>query len=101
MPEGNLFHTLLMGYIGLGTAGVLMFLLLIARFYQVKSGHPSYYALFAVALVCFLVGALRYAFLQQRGYVGDILADGALFLGGLLVIIAGNHVFRLMTGGHS
>ncbi|MGQ9665957.1 MAG: hypothetical protein ACUVWB_01470 [Anaerolineae bacterium] len=101
MPEGSLFHALLIAYIGLGTAGVLMFLLLIARFYQVKSGQPSHYALFAIALVFFFVGALRYAFLHQRGCVGDMLADGALFLGGLLVIVAGNHVFRLMTGGHS
>jgi hypothetical protein len=100
MPEGTLLYVLLIAVIGLGTAGVLMFLLLIARFYQVKSGQPTRYSLFALALVFFLVGALRYSFLQ-RGYVGDLVADGALFLGGLLVIISGNHVFRLMTGGRS
>lgn len=100
MPEGTLFQVLLIALIGLGTAGVLMFLLLIARFYQVKSGQPTHYALFALALILFLVGALRYAFLQS-GYIGDMVADGALFLGGLVVIVAGNHVFRLMTGGRS
>lgn len=100
MPEGTLLHVLLIAVIGLGTAGVLMFLLLIARFYQVKSGQPTHYALFAIALIFFLVGALRYAFLQH-GYVGDMVADGVLFLAGLLVILAGNHVFRLMTGGRS
>ncbi len=100
MFEDSLLHIVLIALIGLGTAGVLMFLLLIARFFQVKSGQPTRYSLFAVALICFFVGALRYAFLQ-KSYVGDVLADSALFMGGLLVILAGNHVFRLMTGGRS
>lgn len=78
---------------------LVAFLLLIARFYEVKSGERTYYRLFLVPALLFLTAGLRYAFASD-GWVGDFSADLLLFVGGASAILLGQSLLKLMTGGH-
>jgi hypothetical protein len=79
-------------------ATIVFFLYLIARFYEEKAGQRSYYGLFLVPIVALVLGALEYA-LYSKDLVGDILGDTLLFVGGVLLMIAGGNLLRLMVGG--
>ena len=93
-------------YPGVLAAIVIYCLIQIARFYQKKyaelytnsPNQQSYYLLFVVPLVLFLVAAGRYALIGD--FVGDLLGDLALFVGGTLLAILAFRLQRLMTGGH-
>ncbi len=83
-----------------GAVGVLIILLnRIARFYEITSGRKSYYQLFGVPLMCIGLGALRYATVGLL--TGDVLGDGLMLLGGLLLIGLGYYLLKLMTGSRS
>jgi hypothetical protein len=83
-----------------GVVAVLIVLLnRIARFYQITSGRKSYYQLFWVPLVCISLGAVRYA--TQGVLTGDVLGDGLMLLGGVLLIGLGYYLLKLMTGSRS
>ena len=83
-----------------GVVGVLILLLnRIAHFYQITSGRKSYYQLFWAPLVCISLGALRYA--TTGLLTGDVLGDGLMLLGGLLLIGLGYYLLKLMTGSRS
>ncbi len=71
----------------------------IARFYQITSGRRSYYRLFGVPLVLLLGGGVRYATVGV--FVGDVLGDVLMLLGGLSLIVLCNVLLRLMTGSRS
>lgn len=80
-----------------GVVGVLIVLLnRIARFYQLTSGRKSYYQWFWLPLMCIALGALRYA--TQGLLAGDLLGDGLMLIGGLLLIGLGYYLLKLMTG---
>ncbi|HIP95757.1 MAG TPA: hypothetical protein EYH32_00900 [Anaerolineae bacterium] len=84
---------------GWGVAALLsLALFLIARFYEEKAGQRSYYQLFIIPSLLFLVGGARYA-LIAGDLVGDVAGDVALFLGGLFLSILSYFLFNLMTGG--
>ena len=51
-------------------AVLLIFQFLIARFYEKKSGQHSYYAVFFIPALLFLIAAARYAF-----WVDDLAGD--------------------------
>jgi len=70
---------------------------LIARFYEGKAGQRSYYQLFLIPPLLFLVGGTRYAIITGD-LVGDVAGDVAFFLGGLSLSILTYFLFNLMTG---
>jgi uncharacterized membrane protein len=86
-------------------AGLIGFLSLIARFYEIKyaelykgvPGQQTRYLLFSIPLVLFLVAAARYTL--NRDFAGSVLADIALFLGGVLLAALAYRLQQLMTGG--
>jgi hypothetical protein len=86
-------------------AGVIYLLIQVARFYQKKyaelykdSPHQrTYYLLFLVPLVLFLVAAMRYAF--REDFVGDWVGDTALCIGGIMLAALAYRLQQLMTGG--
>lgn len=79
-------------------AAIVFFLYLIARFFEEKAGQRSYYGLFLVPIVVLVLGALEYA-LYGQDLVGDMLGDILLFVGGVVLMIAGGNLLRLMVGG--
>jgi hypothetical protein len=81
-------------YIWFPLAVLLIFLLLIARFYQKFSGEQTFFRLFLVPLVFFGAAAVRYASVGQ--IAGDTLADVLLGVAGLILIALSLHLYRLM-----
>lgn len=79
-------------------ATIVFFLYLIARFFEEKAGQRSYYGLFLIPIVALALGALQYA-LYGQDLVGDMLGDALFFTGGVLLMIAGGNLLRLMVGG--
>lgn len=75
----------LMLYLWFPLAAVLVFLMLIGRFYEKFSGVRTYFRLFALPLVLSLVSAVRYASLQR--VAGDLLADVALGTAGVVLML--------------
>jgi hypothetical protein len=84
---------------------LVVFLILIARFYEKKyaelyrntPGQQTYYSLFSIPLVLFLLAVGRYVL--SRDFAGDVLADMALFGGGILLAALVYRLQHLMTGG--
>jgi hypothetical protein len=91
-------------FLNLYTWGAVCLLVLalykIAQFYEKKSGQRSYYPAFLVAVVFFIIAAIRYAPLSPV-ITGDVWGDIARFLGGSIVIVFGLLLLRLMTGGRA
>lgn len=86
-------------------AALIFLLALIARFYEKKYAElyksvprqQTYYSLFSIPLVLFLLAAGRY--ILSRDFAGDVLADIALFGGGILLAALAYRLHHLMTGG--
>jgi len=86
-------------------AGLILILVLIARFYQKKyaelydtaSGQKTFSALFGIPLVLFVISAGRYVLVCD--FVGDLIGDLALFVGGVTLAALAYRLQRLMTGG--
>jgi hypothetical protein len=86
-------------------AGLIYFLIQIARFYQKKyaelyknsPGQRTYHSLFLVPLVLFLVAAGRYAYLDE--FAGDPIGDVAFLAGGIVLAVLAYRLQQLMTGG--
>ncbi len=80
-------------------AGVLIILLFrIGRFWQSQTGLQAYHQAFIAPLTLFVLAALRYV-LIDCGFVGDIMADSLMFLGGISLSLAGYVLLKRMTGG--
>ncbi len=92
-------------YAWIVVAGLILILVLIARFYQKKyaelydsaSGQKTFYAFFGIPLVLFVISAGRYVL--ARDFVGDLLGDLAFFVGGVTLAALAYRLQRLMTGG--
>lgn len=101
----TIFFSILMFYPWVLAAGLIYFLIQIARFYQKKYAElyrnvpdqQTYYSLFVVPLILFLVAAGRYLFLDD--FAGDLISDIALLVGGLVLTFLGTRLHQLMTGG--
>jgi hypothetical protein len=86
-------------------AALIVFLSLIARFYEIKyaelykgvPGQRTHFLLFGIPLVLFLIAAGRY--MLNRDFAGNMLADLALFAGGILLAALAYRLQHLMTGG--
>ena len=79
-------------------AVLLIFQFLIARFYERKSAQRSYYVIFLIPALLFLVAAARYAFWVDD-LAGDVWGDSLLFVGGGILVTLSALLFRLMMGG--
>lgn len=95
LPPG--IHIAFILYTGIATLGILFFLFLIARFYQIKSGENTLYPLFLVPMGLVVVAMVRYMMLHGM-YLGDELGDAAWLIAGALLLWLGSHMLYLMTG---
>lgn len=79
-------HQFLVLYTWFPFAALLLFLLLIARFYQRFSGERTYYWLYIPAVILFGAMSVRYA--SAGIVVTDIYTDTiGIFAGGLLLFL--------------
>ena len=84
---------------------LIYFLHQIARFYQAQYAElyrdrppqRTFAALLWIPLVLFPLAAARY--LMTENAVGDLLADLAFLLGGIVLAAASYRLYRLMMGG--
>lgn len=74
---------------------VLVFLLLIARFYQRFAGEKTFYEFFLIPIVLFGAAAVRYSSIDQMA--GDAIADLLLAAGGLVLIVLCAFLYWMMT----
>jgi len=81
-----------------GVAVLLYLLNRIGRFFQITTGVRSFYQMFLVPLVLFLLGMARYLVIEA-GFAGDVLGDLLFFAGGVCLSLVGYFLFRLMMGG--
>ena len=65
-------------------AALLIFQLLIARFYEKFSHKRTLFRLYIVPMLLFGVGAVRYSSIDRFG--GDLLGDSVVAAGGLLLL---------------
>ncbi|MEO8611956.1 MAG: hypothetical protein ABI690_28920 [Chloroflexota bacterium] len=75
--------------------GVLLFLLLIARFYQRFSNEQTYFRLFILPIVLFGMSTVRYASINQ--IAGDGLGDGLTILAGVSLVVQCVFLYHLMS----
>jgi hypothetical protein len=75
--------------------GLLVFVLLIARFYQRFSGEPTYFLLFTLPIVLFGAATVRYASIDQ--VAGDGLADALFAVGGIILTVMCVFLYHRMT----
>jgi hypothetical protein len=67
-------------------AALLLFMLLIARFYEKFSGKRVYFQFFALPLVLFGISSVRYA--GMGGFTHDVIADLMMAIaGGVLCVL--------------
>jgi hypothetical protein len=76
-------------------AALLMFLLLIARFYQRFSGERTYFQWFQIPILLFGAATVRYTSIDQ--IAGDGLGDVLLVVGGAALGFLCIHLYTAMT----
>ena len=87
-------------------AGLVLFLLHIARFYEKKyvelyrdaPRRRTYYQLFWIPLILFLLAAGRYAYFCHD-WAADLISDVAFAFGGVVLATLACYVHNMMTGG--
>jgi hypothetical protein len=65
-------------------AGLLLIMLMIARFYERFSGRSTHYRLYLLPLIAFAVAAVRYA--DRDRITGDLIGDTAMIVGGAALL---------------
>ncbi len=85
---------------------LISFLFLIGRFYEIKLRQKSYYQLFLMPFLLFVVAAIWYAFFAHShtgthllDFVGVLGPDLLVAIGGLVLIALGYYLHRSMMGG--
>ncbi len=79
-------------------AFVLVFLLLIARFYQKFSSCRTYFEWFAVPILLFGAATMRYASIDQLA--GDIAGDILFGAAGIVLLVLSVLLYHRMTRNH-
>jgi hypothetical protein len=92
-------------YSWIAASVLVLALFLIGRFYEIRFGQKSYYQLFLVPLVSFLVGAVWDAFFANENtgdplldFVGASGPDLLYLLGGTALAALSYLLFRTMIG---
>jgi len=81
-------------YMWFPLAALLMFIFLIARFFEKFSGVQTYFRAFFVPVVLFGIGAVRYAGTEQIG--GDPLGDVMMGIAGLTLLFLCTRLYWVM-----
>ncbi len=76
--------------------GLIVFLMLIARFYQRFSGEPTHFRLYLIPMLLFGVQAVR-----QSSHSSEPLGNLFAALGGVVLLALCLLLFRRMTVGRS
>ena len=76
---------------------LILFLFLIARFYEKKAKERTLYWLFLIPLMLYLVSGIRYV-LSSWGITGDPIGDVSLAIGGGLLLYLGHSLLTRMMG---
>ena len=72
--------------------GLIVFLMLIARFYQRFSGEKTYFSLYLIPMVLFGVQAVR-----QTNFAHDMLGNIFAAVGGVMLLGLSLFLYRRMT----
>ncbi|MFW5708932.1 MAG: hypothetical protein ACOCX5_01805 [Chloroflexota bacterium] len=81
-------------YMWFALAALLLFIVLIARFYEKFSDERTYYRLYGVPLVLFGAGVVRYASVDY--ILGDAFADLMFGLAGVILFLLSVRLYWLM-----
>ncbi len=84
-------------YGAFATGAVLIFIYLIARFYQRSSGDPTHYRWFLLPLACLVTAFIHNASTNQLA--GDLLSYLLFIAAGVVVLPLSVHLYRVMTHG--
>jgi len=76
---------------------LILFLFLIARFYEKKARERTRYWLFLIPLLFYLISGIRY-FLSSWDITGDQIGDISMTIGGALLLYLGHSLLTLMMG---
>ncbi len=77
------------------SAVLVLILLMIARFYELKTHERTYYRIFILPLASFGVASIRSAYLDQANT--DELATSFWVIGGIILIVLCVRLYHLMT----
>jgi hypothetical protein len=98
-------NAVLLLYSWIVAAFLILFLLMIGRFYQIRFEHKSHFQYFALPLVCLLGAAIWYgiSMLADSGgtlgdFVGLLWPDLLFLVGGVGLILLSYLLFRMMVG---
>lgn len=85
---------------------LIVFLLLIGRFYEIRFGSRSRFQLMLIPLVLLITAAVWDAAIANSytgdpllDFVGAVIPDLLFFVGGVIQIALGYYLFRTMMGG--
>jgi hypothetical protein len=87
-------HQFLVLYTWFPLAALLLFLLLIARFYEKFSGIRTYFWLYVLPLAGMGAAAVRYAGIPV--VFNDLLAALLSFISGVVLLLLSMHLYRVM-----
>ena len=101
----NLLGSALVLYPWVVAAGLIFFLLLIGRFYEIRFHQRSHYQVMLVPIIFFVLAAVGDAFLinDTRGdplldFVGETWPDLLWLVGGLVLAVFCASLLRMMMG---
>jgi hypothetical protein len=95
----QIINSMLILYSWIVAAILILFLLLIGRFYELKFGQRAHYQLMVVPLVCFMAAAVWYAFFAHGEFVGLVWPDLLSLAGGLSLTGLAYILFKTMMRG--
>lgn len=82
-------------YGAFATGAVLIFMYLIARFYQRSSGDVTHYRWFLLPIACLVMAFIHNASTHQLA--GDLLSSLLLIAAGVVLLPLSVHLYRVMT----
>lgn len=94
----SLVSRVLMAWAWVAATAILFCLYMIARFFQQKAEQRSYYELFLVPLVLYLLASFQ-CLLPGSDYATNEVANTLFFLAGSSTLALGSYLLNLMTGG--
>jgi hypothetical protein len=92
--KADAFSQLIILYGWFLLVGLIVFLMLIARFYERFAGEKTYYQLFLIPMMLFGVQVVR-----ETNFADDALGNAAAALAGIILLILSIFLYRRMTSG--
>lgn len=94
--KADAFNQLIILYGWFLLVGLIMFLMLIARFYERFAGERTYYQWFLIPMMLFGIQVVR-----RTNFSNDPFGNAAAALGGILLLVLSLLLYRRMTKGRS